>query len=204
MYRQLVSRSTRPVIYPGAFRFSIASRKLATPPSQGQSGAGQKPPSRPEGSNTLIILSALGALGGLYYYYTRGQPAIDREDARRQEEEIEKKVKDIGEAGKGRAESVAKQGQRDFDQAKSTVQDAAAAARTRATEARTDLTERARQSAHEAQAKLDELKNTAERKIGDVRGRSEKQVQESNEEVARRARDAENKTRSWFGWGSSK
>jgi len=84
------------------------------------------------------------------------------------------------------------------------VQDATAAARSRATEARTDLTERARQSAHEAQAKLDELKNTTERKMGDVRGRSEKKIQESNEEVARQARDVENKTRGWFGWGSSK
>jgi hypothetical protein len=76
------------------------------------------PPPHPEGSNTLIILSALGALGGLYYYYTRGQPAVDRETARRKEEEMERKVKEIGEAGKNKVESAVKQGQRDYDQAK--------------------------------------------------------------------------------------
>ena len=84
------------------------------------------------------------------------------------------------------------------------MQDAAAATRGRATEARTNLTERARQSAHEAHAKFDELRNTTERKIGDVRDRSEKKMEEGKEEVARQARNAENKTRSWFGWGSSK
>ncbi|KAF8547472.1 hypothetical protein OG21DRAFT_1517330 [Imleria badia] len=207
MYRQLVSRSTRPGIYLGAFRVPIASRRLATTPppsSQGQSGAGQTPPHHPEGSNTLIILSALGALGGLYYYYTRGQPAFDRESARRQEEETEKKVREMGEAGKTKVESAMKQGQRDYDQAKATAQDAATAARTRATEVRTDLTERARQGAHEAQVKFDKLKNTAERNMGDVRDRSEKRFEENKEEVARQAHNVEKKTRGWFGWGSSK
>ena len=86
--------------------------------SQGQSGAGRTSPSAPGGSNTLIILSALGALGGLYYYYTRGQPAVDRETARRVEEEAERKVREIGEGGKSKVESVAKQGQREYEQAK--------------------------------------------------------------------------------------
>lgn len=98
-----------------------AYRKLNTtpPPSaQGQQGANQTPPAHPEGSNTLIILSALGALGGLYYYYARGQPGIDREAARRKEEEAERKVREIGDAGKNKVESIAKQGQRDYDQAK--------------------------------------------------------------------------------------
>lgn len=66
------------------------------------------------------------------------------------------------------------------------------------------MTERARQGAHEAQVKFDELKDTAERKMGDVRDRSEKKFEESKEEVARQAHNAENKTRGWFGWGSSK
>lgn len=88
------------------------------PPSQGQSGTGQTPPAHPEGSNTLITLSALGALGGLYYYYTRGQPAVDRETARRKEEEIERKVREIGEAGKSKLESATKQGQREYNEAK--------------------------------------------------------------------------------------
>ncbi|KAH0827289.1 hypothetical protein J3R83DRAFT_3912 [Lanmaoa asiatica] len=204
MYRPLVLRPTRPTIYLGAFRLPIAARKLATatpPPSQGQTGTSQ---THPEGSNTLIILSALGALGGLYYYYTRGQPAVDRETARRMEEETERKVREIGEAGKSKVESATQQGQQNYNEAKVNLQDAATAARTRATEARTDLAERARQSAHEAQIKFDELKNTAERKISDVRDRSEKKVEEGKEEVARQAREAENKTRGWFGWGSSK
>ncbi|KAG8213517.1 hypothetical protein J3R82DRAFT_10149 [Butyriboletus roseoflavus] len=206
MYRQLVLRSTHPAKYPGACRLPVVSRKLTTTPplSQGQSGPGQTPPAHPEGSNTLIILSALGALGGLYYYYTRGQPAADRETARRMEEETERKVRQFDEVGTSRVETAAKQGQREYNEAKGTVQDAAAAARTRATEARTDLSERAQQSAHEAQAKLDAWKDTAQRKMNDVRDRSEKKMEESKGEIARQAREAENKTRGWFGWGSSK
>lgn len=88
-----------------------------TPPKSAQ-GQSETTPARQEGNNTLIILSALGALGGLYYYYTRGKPAINRETARRKEEETERKLKEMGEAGKSKVESVAKQGQRDYDQAK--------------------------------------------------------------------------------------
>lgn len=97
------------------------SRGLTTTPPQspqGQPGTDQKSPPHPEGSNTLIILSALGALGGLYYYYTRGQPALDRETARREEEEAERKVREMGDTGKNKVESVTKQGQRDWEKAK--------------------------------------------------------------------------------------
>lgn len=84
------------------------------------------------------------------------------------------------------------------------MQDTAAAARTRATEARTDLEERAAHGVHEAQAKLDELRNSAEKKMSDVRDRSESKFAEGKEEIARQARGAENKARGWFAWGSSK
>lgn len=60
----------------------------------------------------------MGALGGLYYYYTRGQPAVDRETARRMEEETERKVREVGEAGKNKMENAAKQGLREYNEAK--------------------------------------------------------------------------------------
>jgi hypothetical protein len=40
--------------------------------------------------------------------------------------------------------------------------------------------------------------------MSDVRDRSEKKFEEGKEDFARQARDAENKTRGWFGWGNSK
>ncbi|KAG9309341.1 hypothetical protein JVU11DRAFT_10577 [Chiua virens] len=194
MSHQLLLRSSmRPAIYLGAFRAPILSRKLAVPP-QGQSGSGQTAP-RPDSSNTLIVLSALGALGGLYYYYARGQPAADREIARQKEEEMKRRVRETGEAGKSLMESVTEQGRHDYGQAKAKVQDATAAAHARATEARTDVTERARQGAHEAQVKFDEFKDNAERKMSDVRDRSEKRMESGKEELSRQAREAENKTR---------
>lgn len=73
-----------------------------------------------------------------------------------------------------------------------------------ATAARTRTTEGARQGAHEVQAKFDELKNASGQKMNDIRDRSEKKIEQSKEEVARQAREAENKSRGWFGWGSSK
>ena len=66
------------------------------------------------------------------------------------------------------------------------------------------MADRARQGTQEAHAKLGELKNTAERKMSDVRDRSEKKLEEEEEEVARQAHAAKNKARGWFGWSSSK
>jgi hypothetical protein len=54
----------------------------------------------------------------LYYYYTRGNPSIDREKARREEEEVKRKLKEVGEAGKGDAEEALRRGQQKYEEAK--------------------------------------------------------------------------------------
>lgn len=72
-----------------------------------------------------MIISAVAALGGLYYYYTRSQPVDLREKAKQDDEAMRRKarearndVKGVGEAGKARAEDAMRQGQEKYDDVK--------------------------------------------------------------------------------------
>lgn len=71
-------------------------------------------------------------------------------------------------------------------------------------ESRYDLTEQARQTAHEAQAKLNQYKNAAEKSLADAKRTSEQKYEETKDAVAQRADEAKDAGQGWFGWGQSK
>jgi hypothetical protein len=71
-------------------------------------------------------------------------------------------------------------------------------------ESRHDLTERARQTAREAQAKFDQYKNAAEQSLTDAKRTSERKYEETKDAVAQHADEAKDASQSWFSWGQAK
>lgn len=82
-------------------------------------------------------------------------------------------IKEFGEAGKARAEDGLKEAQEKYGVAKTSAKEKVTGSRQKVDESRYDLTEQARQTAHEAQAKLNQYKNAAEQSLADVRKTSE-------------------------------
>jgi len=71
-------------------------------------------------------------------------------------------------------------------------------------ESRHDLTERARQTAQDAQAKFDNYKNAAEQSLANARKASEQKFEQTKDAVGDRADEVKDVGHSWFSWGQMK
>lgn len=190
------------------------SRTYATQPPPEQASPNPKVSPSTDGgghNNGLIIASAVAALGGMYYFYNRDRGVSLQEKKRRDEEDMKRAahaaqadIKEFGEAGKARAEDGLKETQEKYDVAKTSAKEKVTGSRQKVDESRYDLTEQARQTAHEAQAKLNQYKNAAEQSLADVRKTSEQKIEETKDAVTHRAEEAKDAGQGWFGWGQSK
>ncbi|KAG2358906.1 hypothetical protein BDR07DRAFT_1293563 [Suillus spraguei] len=113
-------------------------------------------------------------------------------------------IKHVGEAGKTMAEDSLKEAQESYGAAKASVKEKATGSRQKIDESRYDLTEQARQTAHEAQAKLNQYKDAAERSLADARKTSEQRFEETKDAVTQRVDEAKDAGQGWFNWGQSK
>lgn len=106
-----------------------ARRTYATQPPPGQASPNPKVGPSTDGggghNNGLIIASAVAAIGGMYYFYNRSRGISLQEQKRRDEEDIKRAVraaqgdiKQVGEAGKARAEDGLKEAQESYSAAK--------------------------------------------------------------------------------------
>ncbi|KAK0484389.1 hypothetical protein EDD18DRAFT_1197232 [Armillaria luteobubalina] len=163
--------------------------------------AQQDPPNAaaPKSNNqNLIIAAAIAAGAGGYWYYSHPNEVADLEaKAKRDEEELKKKARELGHATTARTEDAKKQTQTSLD---STIQAAEA---------------KARQASEDAQAKYESYKSSAQKSLADARGSTEnlynearatgeKKYDEAKAAAEKKQKEAKAGWGSWLGWGRSK
>ncbi|KAK0454702.1 hypothetical protein EV421DRAFT_1729848 [Armillaria borealis] len=173
--------------------------------------AQQDPPNAaaPKSNNqNLIIAAAIAACAGGYWYYSHPNEVAELESkAKRDEEELKKKARELGHATTARTEDAKKQTQasvidRHLVSASldSTVQAAEA---------------KARQASEDAQAKYESYKSSAQKSLTDARGSTEnlynearaageKKYDEAKAAAEKKQNEAKAGWASWLGWGRSK